>query len=68
MGLVKGMQNLEDRLWPISVYIGYETENDVVIQPLEGGQELGQPGLGHVAPGYSSVCNRCATHLDALRN
>ena len=48
--------------------IGYEIENDVVIQPLEGGQELGQPGLGHVAPGYSSVCNRCATHLDALRN
>ena len=27
-----------------------EIENDVVIQPLEGGQGLGQRGLGNVAP------------------
>ena len=30
--------------------IGHEIENDVVIQPLEGYQGLGQRGLGYVAP------------------
>ena len=30
--------------------IGHEIENDVVIQPLQGGQGLGKRGLGYVAP------------------
>ena len=30
--------------------MGDEMENDVVIQPLEGGQGLDQQGLGYVAP------------------
>ena len=35
----------------------------MVIHPLAGDQDLGQRGLGYVAPWCRSACNRRATHL-----
>ena len=42
-------------------------ENDKIILPLEGDQELGQRGLGYVAPLWRSACSWRATHLLNLR-